>query len=681
MKNRYFATVAGVILGVTSLGSIVAGCGVDETSDPMSAPDLTPSDQPSDPGALDEPAANATRLATIQPVNMEVQTALYDPLAGQPSEPNEPNEPTEPTEPIQQPSDLAPWQAPEQLGWQVAAPTQAWPQIEHSEFPTTLPERPYPLQGAVQYPAWTSGRAMALHAGELFIASAMHDLLIVMDASTGQILRTIEVGARPEQVVVGPDGTAFVTARFSGSVVRIEAGAGEVSEAKIVGVEPFGLALTPAADRLYVSLSSEDKLVALDPQSLEVLDQWSAPGTPRGVAATAMDASVAAQHGPMRNTQAGLNEAAASPLRTSTPMSDMLMLGPPTMRSNRALAVTLHPITGTQYVAHSVSNPGDEKTLFEAALLGGLNGPNGSDCDGSPDCGGGGYGGGFFTEHPDLVRAVRTTVTAFGALSADPNATSEAPAVVDPAHGEPLEHRIDQASDINHHPTQQLLFVVGQGTDNVLVLSTASSDPMRSPLAEITVGQGPKAITFSADGATAYVLNAHSFDVSRIDLSPLMNLPIVYAQNMGKEQVAPGDSGYYTQVVSGMTHEAVASYGNDPLPEAARLGRRAFHFSRDPGLTHKGEFACATCHFEGGEDKLVWMIPEGMRQTPQLAGRLKGTGPFNWLGTEDDLGGNMANTIERMGGVGLSDAQLESLGLYMEDYLEPVPNPHLSPDG
>ena len=287
------------------------------------------------------------------------------------------------------------------------------------------------------------------------------------------------------------------------------------------------------------------------------------------------------------------------------------------------------------------------------------------------------------------------------------------PPVQDPSSGEPMLHLIDSPSDINHHPTHTLAFMTGEGSDNVLVLNTRGVDPLSSPLAEIKVGMAPKAVAFTQDGNTAYVLNGHSFTISEIDIRPFFNLPIV-AGGQGvsvdshdgeqtmfgmvpeeADMAEPSDHGRNQMVVDRSGSELSSditqpvtlvssrerSFGVDPRPEAIRRGQRLFTFARNHSMSHAGMFSCSTCHLEGKEDKLVWVVPEGLRQTPSLAQRLKGTAPFNWNGDNDVLQNNMVQTIGRLGGLGLKGQELEDLEQFMLHGLKEPVNPHLAPEG
>jgi cytochrome c peroxidase len=296
-----------------------------------------------------------------------------------------------------------------------------------------------------------------------------------------------------------------------------------------------------------------------------------------------------------------------------------------------------------------------------------------------------GYGGATKSTTPHLLRPMVTAVTRLNPKGnieqqeAGPNASTGTAPVKDALSLEPLTHLLAQASDINHHPTWSLALVTGMGSDNVLVLNTADSDPMTSPLGILEVGQGPKAVTFSDDGKIAYVLNAHSFTVSQVDLSPFFSMPDADGLPVGlgvKDAFQKPQKVYEKTDPIRLKHKTWARFGQDKLDDEMRLGRRLFTFVRNESISHGGRFTCNSCHYEGGEDHLVWFVPGGLRQTPQLAQRLAGTGPFNWAGTEGELQDNMSETIERMGGEGFSPKELEALEKYMLYGLVSPPNPY-----
>ncbi len=641
--------------------AFVAGCVVVERADaPEPAVDVTP--EP--PQADERDVTPARQPAPVVVVSRPSPVRTLEPPADDPEQPPAETEPPpadfaapgyddEPSGDPAHPDSAEPeppqdGSATGYGGWKPASAPQPWPAVELPPYEHMSPLPPFPLT-APKYKPWRSGRALAVHKDELYAVAAETDQLVVLSRYSGKIVRVIEVGARPEQVVIAPSGAAFVTVRHGNAVIRVEPGAAEVSEVALVGAEPYGLALDEVTDTLYVSVSGAGQVVALSASDLSLQTTWTVFGRPRGVAVGEQGVWIGDQFGQTRRVGLyGVNVPVA--LRTTTVFGTWgLGEKAEDREASFALAVTPSPSNDRMYTAHTVtlkSNP--QLVLGGAGGTATNSGSSGAKYYGPPP---------VFNKHPELTRLIETTVSTH--MTGPTLSFGSSAPVADPVTGEPLMSKLEGPVDINHHPTHTLVFVVGQGTDNVLAM-TASLDPSRHPVAELKVGRAPRAVAFSPDGGSAYVLNAHDFTVSRVDLAPLIEpgkLPIV------------------------LVHTAEAQFGNDPLPKALRAGRRAFMFARNGAITDRGEFSCNTCHFEGTEDKVTWVGPSGMRQTPLLAGRVKGTSPFNWKGSKDSLQDNMSQTIERMKGTGLSDEVLDSLALFLEDGMHPPPNANLSPEG
>jgi len=590
---------------------------------------------------------------------------------------------------------------------QIVAPPTEPPVVivpsKNALFPHTLPKRPRALE-ATAAPAWTSGRALAVHEDLLFAVDSDNDRLVIMDRFSGTIQRSIAVGDRPHHVVVDDQGRAFVSLRHDGEVVRIDAQAATVSEAIAVGVEPMGLALSPDGNRLYVAIRGDNTVALVSANAMTEIHRTTT-GLNRPEALSVNETHlVVAQAGtdtveftlsPITGvmTETGI---VARALNAALPWDMAFSPERPSMVTpNRARAVAFHPETQASLVVHNQSLPGDPMTAaFDIFLKGGL-GEDEPDVPGdtkpviepSPGNGGGGYGSNSIGQFPGLVRPIETVVS-----SSDPNTEEGTPEektalpIKTPGDGGPLTAKVAQPTDIHHHPTWTMAFVTGYGSDNVLVLNTAHANPMRYPIGLINVGQAPKAIAFSNDGQWAYVLNHHSFDISVIDLAPVFEaaqtLPDL--KDVDLEQDMDGDmltvlgplEERMIPIVLQKEEHALFSYGTDPLPESARIGRRLYTFVGNAEVNSDARFACASCHFEGTEDQLVWATPEGMRQTPALAGRLHDTAPYNWGATEATLAGNMAETIDRMDGEGLTDEELASLEEFLIIGLERPMNPH-----
>jgi cytochrome c peroxidase len=355
---------------------------------------------------------------------------------------------------------------------------------------------------------------------------------------------------------------------------------------------------------------------------------------------------------------------------------------------NRGRAVTINPETGIPLVVHNQTMPGDlEESLLNSLLKGELftedicemEGEETEDCAGTATTSNGetsGYGGGSKTKFPGLVRPIETVVTSGGILTPGTGGTLPVKA---PEHDTTLNARVAQPTDIHHHPTWTMAFITGYGSDNVMVINTSAFEPMANPIALINVGAAPKAVAFSQDGQWAYTLNHHSFTISAIDLAPLFEAieqPVSLESVRNQAMLVTDPMSTMAPVTMEKEDHSTFVFGIDPLPKSAQIGRRIYTYVFNDKLNGDNRFACGSCHFEGAEDQMVWVTPDGIRQTPTLAGRLHDTAPFNWTGSENTLAGNMTQTIDRMDGEGLSDVELASLGQFLLIGLERPVNPY-----
>ena len=578
-------------------------------------------------------------------------------------------------------------------------------------LPRTAPSKPRLLQQNVAKP-WSSGRALKVAGDRLVIADSANGNVTIMDRNKLSVLHTVAVGGAPDQVVVGPDNKAYVTLREAGQVARIDVATGAIEQRWAVGVEPIGVAMSPSADLLFVAVAAENKLVALHTDG-SLARVVTVAERPRTVAVTSIAGSddvriVIGHQNPVGASKIGATVFAYTPgpgalllkdvkgqplaLRTSNPghgaaaKFSMGGVAQNNLKAVRVSASAVDPESGDVVIAHMLAAPGTKSDTL-ASLSGG-----GSTKKASSNSYGSGGSGSSFACTSTPVRPMELTMSSIGGSTPNGKVRATRPefAIADPTTGRSVVAAFDQPSDVNFHPTATMAFVTAMGTDNVMVVNTAAEvgDVMANPIAEIKVGQAPRAIDFSADGKTAYVLNGHDWTVSAVDLSALLSGDASDCKSgslVHRTSYKGCESGHqksdaapqFAQVQQ-LTASAdkTRKFGDDPLPETMRTGRRIFHWSANPALAKSGRFACASCHFEGAEDKQVWHIADGPRQTPALAGRLRGTEPFNWRGTEHGLQNNMDKTIVRMGGKGLSAPDLAALESFMLDGLREPPNPH-----
>src|SRR6185503_8162403 len=95
------------------------------------------------------------------------------------------------------------------------------------------------------------------------------------------------------------------------------------------------------------------------------------------------------------------------------------------------------------------------------------------------------------------------------------------------------------------------------------------------------------------------------------------------------------------------------------------MGLVLFH-AADPQVSQRGSLACSSCHPDQRADGLSWRIEKHELQTPILAGRMVGTHPYKWDGTDATLRDSLTSTMKRLGGTGLRKSQTDALAAYLE---------------
>jgi cytochrome c peroxidase len=183
----------------------------------------------------------------------------------------------------------------------------------------------------------------------------------------------------------------------------------------------------------------------------------------------------------------------------------------------------------------------------------------------------------------------------------------------------------------------------------VLELDGRSADPMRTIRQRFAVAKGPTGIAVAnkENAAVVYSQFDEELAVVKLDDSP----------------------GYRVHLDGGTSH----------LDDVGAAGRETFYRSDDPRITAEG-LACSSCHPDGTEDGITWSTPEGLRQTPMLAGRLKGTEPYGWTRNQDTLEAYITDTCTRLGGSGLGQGELTELASYIRELPSPPQSAYSAPE-
>ncbi len=462
---------------------------------------------------------------------------------------------------------------------------------------------------------WTSGRRLAVHEGALYAVDRDAEALLIFDAETLEKTRTVELPGIPEQVVVAPDGVAFVAMRQAGGVAIVGAAGVEAID---LGGDAAAIALNNDATTLYVVLLDLAQLVEIDVASRAIVTRRPTNERPAAVAVS-RDGGVVVGHetaSPWRLSAEG--QGTWGPLRTRTPeerrdgFASGLVVQDLNAAGNRALVAS--PSDHTVFAGHNRALSGVMQQCFSY------------------------YGHTTCTTLGAPERTISGMVTPVGR-----DMPSEGLSMAD---GGVIEY-FTAVVDVNHHPTRPWLFVTDLATDRVGVLDTRFGDPMISTVGLVATGRGPRSVAFSSDGAVAYVLTEHDREVERVALAPLFDADFVV----------------------GLEASDRVSLGADPLSADLREGASMFSNANDARIAVNRTFACVSCHFEGRDDGRVWRTQYGNRQTPVLAHRMEATAPFGWNGQHDTLPEYVRAAVERMGGSGLAAVDEPKLLAYLRDGL------------
>ena len=481
----------------------------------------------------------------------------------------------------------------------------------------------------------------AAHGGSLVIdpdrliawaADADNHALHRLDLLTSSITTTSIDGA-PEQIALLDGGRLAVTVRDRNRVeVFVSDAAGalhEVGSAE-VPADPFGIAVT-AAHRILVTSAFGHAVTALDDESFE--QQWSVDvgREPRGVVVSADGARAFVTHvvGDAL-TVLDLDLDGATPV----PRRSRVLGGLYRNRVDSALgAGTLHPQAALAYAA-VISESGAR--LFVPHVIE----QNGASTTRSIP---GAYGGVPVDEETSFA-SVAVVKTQDERALGDTTGAGAPPQVLDKAAFIGADPQVDFAVAPAAAPSRQAravallgdrLLVASQGTNELYALDARALDPAMHVERRYAVGEGPKGV----------------------DVAKALRVAVVWSQISHDFSVVSLDSGAV---------ERRAAAG-DPLPPEVAAGRRLFFSELDRRISRDGR-SCSGCHPDGRDDGVVWKLGAGPRQTPTLVGRLD-RGPYGWLGKHPQLEGNMAETIGRLGGTGLPDADLRRLAAFLRQGL------------
>lgn len=507
-------------------------------------------------------------------------------------------------------------------------------------------------------PSYGSG-SLALSTDDklLYAVDTDNGAVVVVDTQSDAKLATVKVGESPARIVVGADDTLFVTNRGSRSVSVIRRGEWQEAMRLEVGIEPFGLALSPDSKTLYVvSATARDTteyglLTAFDTKTLQQVWELNVGEEPRGLAVIDDGKrALVSLYKAGEVVEVDLVEA-----RVKTARSDIYQQANLGRTSQSITVATSTPPTYHPRAAADLVATPDGKRVFAPTVW-----ARETTIAVRPNPSVGYYtNGGPCSSGPVATAGLVTLDTSDGVRPEVDDLTDCAGATARASTGRPytaLTSREFTPPEGLQGPTAGLvspvgdwLFVVNRESRNLMAMPTERRGEVN--IVE-DVGHGADGVALTRDGQRAYVYAQFDHRLTRI------------VSRGGKLQ-----------------KEGDLVLAQDTLPADLALGRRLFFDAKDTRISSATtRVACSTCHLEGREDGHVWQFPDGPRQTPSLAGRkLLSTAPFHWSGEFATMDAFNAHTIiERMGGSGLDRATAAKLDAYLD--ATPRPERPMTPD-
>ena len=431
--------------------------------------------------------------------------------------------------------------------------------------------------------------------------------LLLVDSTSLTVKRRTAVCDRPEQIVVAPSGRAFVTCRGDGKVVALD-DAGTVVASTYLGHEPFGIALSPTGRSVLVTTVTKPRVQALSTADLTTIWERDLPAEPRGIAISADGSRATVAHlrggfASVVNVQRGLTATSELPnLRDGWPSELFEGADAPTQRrvAGGSFAVAASPGGTRAFVPYLLRNDGSKIEDF------------------APGC----YANGADLPLAASVAAIDFTTGLVQRPTPIPRQPTE-------DNGDASFWAVTELGLLGvvraafHDPVHSRLFVVGEGSSNVMAFDTSKADPTAGVLGAWSLGNPAKGLVVDPTGKRVFVHQALSDTLRVLHLDP---------EGEGGNDLVDLRLGEQTQL---------------------EIGRRLFYTSNDSRLAGFTGVSCSSCHLDGRSDGVTWRLDGKPLQTPSLAGRAFKSKSLRWHGDSPDLTHAIGEAIRRLGGSGL----------------------------
>lgn len=458
---------------------------------------------------------------------------------------------------------------------------------------------------------------------------------VVVDPDSGMLVRTDGNGVAKAELAIAPGAAqlvvdpanerVFVSDRASDRIVVASLADGGLTQIDSFSTraEPFGLAMTPDGKTLLVTTVADHTLTAFDVATGMPRWELELGPEPRGVAVSPQghEAMVtflttgAVARIDLSRDQPRMSFVSLDPGVRANPMGDLAQPVDPMsdegksfVRNAFAAAYVGHNIA---VVPHQLSTPHLATSEFETEASG--------------------YGGGNGFSSPITHRL---------AFLATPDA-GEAGGVKTAM----ATTNLHQPRALAYDGRSDTLYVAGFGSDDVLAVANVSQASAHATwqmkVPAVGGACGPEGLAVDPDDGHVLVFCSLTRRVVRLSGDPA-------------SPVAP--------TVVAHSNELAASRLS---PEGQR-GRELFRRGNAAEISTAGAMACASCHAENRADGLSWRLQGKNLQTPFLAGRIAGAHPFKWDGKDPNIQASLTNTVQRLGGFGITKQQAAEIAEFLE---------------
>jgi hypothetical protein len=529
------------------------------------------------------------------------------------------------------------------------APAPSTPSVVDPEVPTDVSTPGNPASAFRLAGERGDARLVLADGADHLILDTDLDALLVMRADRDPV--EVPLAGEPTRMVRVGD-TLFVTLRRSGEIVRLQrsdTGWTETARAAI-GAEPYGLAVSRFSDVVWVALSMEDAIVALDPETFEELDRVPIAGEPRWVRTAPLSwgtdtVVVATAHGGLARLEDGEFTVRPLPERarfTHDACPDRVLAsritGDIVLRDNGDVLVP-------SLYADTTLHEEDFGTPIEDL-------PSDADCrppQGEQERPA--YGQPAERHEPNKTGRLNPILVRYAADGS-----------VEPIHVAATSHEFRCDGVHRSYPTQVELFDDGLGVQALL--------PMESSGAMIFVNleaDSRQVGDFAVKPAVAHCAPTGIRGVHAGD-------DIVGWSPFTRELVGWQDADRAMPNTMDWQHIRTAPFtGLDP---DLMRGRMLFFSANQPMMAAADAgVSCSSCHDEGRADGFTWAFAPGdLRQTMSLAGNVSATAPITWNGDVASVAHEVAETsTERMGGAGLTAIDIERVARFVDSTRDPIP--------